>query len=58
MVSKKKTEILTCPKCGNENIKAIGIFYQCQCIDGDRDNVSCGHIGIIDDFKNTMLSYR
>jgi len=55
-MSKKINEVLICPFCKNRNIKAIGIYYQCSSIDGDRVTKTCGYIGIIDKFKRTLLS--
>ena len=38
-------EVLSCPRCGNLNIKKVGEYYQCQAIIGNKDLVSCGFIG-------------
>ena len=38
-------EILVCPRCGNENVKQVGSFYQCQAIRANKNLKSCGFIG-------------
>lgn len=38
-------EVLSCPRCGNMNIKQVGEYYQCQAIMDGKDSVSCGYIG-------------
>lgn len=45
---------LVCPNCGGINIKPIGIYYQCKALKYpnpfQRNHVSCGYIGSIDEF--------
>ena len=37
-------ESLTCPRCGNTNIKQVGSFYQCSAIRANKNLKSCGYI--------------
>jgi len=37
-------ERLVCPRCGNENVKKVGSYYQCQALTGNGDLKSCGYV--------------
>jgi predicted RNA-binding Zn-ribbon protein involved in translation (DUF1610 family) len=55
----KTIENLECPKCGNDNIVPVGMYYQCQSkrVNGgtEHDYQGCGFLGPVEQFRKTEI---